>query len=253
MSTPRNLTRTIAITICAAALLALPAAAQATPISYTFDGNNQGWDVSQDGASSGTDAPWTASAGNPGGGLQQADTGAESGCPANPCDLLWFYSPPVPGSLSPNYGGTFSFDLSISVAPAFQVLFTIQDTSGNVVRHFTDSVGPGYRHYSQPLTEADWEYCPSGDPCAAATQAQFQSVLASPRYHDIRVDAVDGIGEQYRLDNVTLTEPPPPPAPAPPAPAQKKKCKKKKSKKRGAAAAKKKCKKKSKKRSAHVS
>ena len=56
--------------------LAAPSLASATPLSFTFDSNSQGWKAAQSGAEfPAYFDPWSSSAGNPGGGLAVTDTG----------------------------------------------------------------------------------------------------------------------------------------------------------------------------------
>src|SRR4051794_29385140 len=110
----------VIVLLAVAAVLAIPGAATATELNYSFGANNEGWQQSQDNGNTLTNAGFQSSGGNPGGRLTARDTGAETGCATGttPCDLLTFYSPFVE-TLGANYGGTGSFDLRSSVTPMF--------------------------------------------------------------------------------------------------------------------------------------
>ena len=241
------------------AILSFAAPADAVPLSYTFSGNNQGWQQSQDNGMTFSPAGFSSSGGNPGGRLTARDSGSESGCsatPPGPCNLLTFYSPFTDAELGANYGGTASFDLRSSVTPAFGAEFFLLPGGPDYLDGLipTDT-GTGYHTLSIRLDETGpWNVCPyAGGPCTEPTQAVFQSLIADSDEVAVMVDVgPDGTGETYDLDNVTLTDggpppPPPPPGATPPTQNSKKKCKKndkgKKSSK-GRAAKKGKCKKK---------
>jgi hypothetical protein len=227
-----------------AVMLASSGSASATPLSFTFDSDNQGWTQSQDQAdqSKFETAGFEASGGNPGGHLHARDSGPENGCPGNdPCELLTFYSPLVI-PLGGNYDGMASFDLRSSdpmpVSAAELLLFAAGDNYLDGL--LPSQEGTDYNRFSIPLNEtANWTVCPyAGGSCTPPSQAQFKSLIGATDQTAVMVDIAgqdaDGTGETYDLDNVTLTEGAPPPVtPAP----QKKKCKKKR-------AAAKKCKKK---------
>ncbi len=241
--------RRICLGLLAACALALgpSASASATPLSYTFDSGNQGWEQNQDQANSSTLLPagFLATGGNPGGHLDARDSGAENGCPNNdPCELLTFYSPIVT-PLSANYNGLASFDLRSSAAPTTSAEVWLLAAGDSYLDGFLPSpTGSNYNHFSIPLSEtANWRICPySGGTCPRPSRQQFKDLIGATDQVAVMVDiaspGADGTGETYYLDNVTLTEAAP--TPAPPAP-QKKKCMKKK---RSAAGGKKKCKKK---------
>jgi hypothetical protein len=219
--------------VAAGAALFAPAGAGATPISHTFDANNQGWVVVQNGAQ--TAVPFVATGGNPGGFVRYTDATAETGCflmpPAAPCDFS-FMGVAVP-SLAANYGGTWSFDYKTSHAPSLDdnIFLTIEGGGGSWTKEIPPANSVAWQHYSGPLTEAGWEPC-CGIP---VDQAHFKTQLANAQAVIVDGDVYTGAGEQYSLDNFTLTDGPavtPPPAGAPPAAAPpaaapaKKKCKK---------------------------
>jgi hypothetical protein len=245
--------RTIGVILLLAVTAALASAgsASATPLDYTFSGNNQGWQQSQDNGITIVAAGFQSSGGNPGGRLTAKDSGAETGCPdMTPCDLLTFYSPIVP-ALGANYGGTAAFDLRSSVNPAFAAEFLLLPTGPEYLDGLVpESGGTTYHHLSIAMNEtANWAVCPyAGGACTPPSQAQFKSLIgASDEVAVIADVGPNGTGETYDLDNVTLTDggpqPPPPPGGGPPPGHKKpKKCKKKHGHR--AAAAKKKCKKK---------
>jgi hypothetical protein len=243
--------RTISVVmlLMAAAVLAMAGTASATPLEYSFSGNNQGWMQSQDNGNTITSAGFQSSGGNPGGRLTAKDTGAETGCPdMAPCDLLTFYSPFV-STLGANYGGTASFDLRSSVNPAFAAEFLLLPSGPDYLDGLVpETSGTGYHHLSIQMSEtANWAVCPyAGGTCSPPSQAQFMSLIAATDEVAVIVDVgPNGTNETYDLDNVSLTDggalPPPPPGSGPPPTKKPKKCKKKKHKRAVAA---KKCKKK---------
>jgi hypothetical protein len=243
---------TASMLLTGAAALAMSGTASATPLSYTFDSNNQLWQQKQDQASTNfVPAGFLASDGNPGGHLTAKDSGAETGCSTGgTCQLLTFFSPFVT-PLGANYGGTASFDLrSRDVNPAFGAeLLLLPPGPLYLDGLLPETTGMTYHHLSIVLNEtANWAVCPyAGGTCAPPSQTQFKDLISASDEFAVMADVgPDGTGETYDLDNVTLTDGPPP-APAP-APMPKKKCKKKHSHK--AAAAKKKCKKKKHRRAA---
>jgi hypothetical protein len=244
--------------LAAAATLTLAATAGATPLEYTFSGNNQGWQQAQDPANGPfVNAGFQSSGGNPGGRLTAKDSGPEDGCPnSDPCQLLTFYSPMVP-TLGANYGGTAAFDLRSSVDPSFAAEFVLLPEGPDYLDGLIpESLGTGYHHLSIPMSEAgNWAVCPYvGGTCNPPSQAQFMALIgATDRVAVIADVGPNGqTGETYDLDNVTLTDggPLPPPNHGGPPPKKPKKCKKKKKHHGHHAAAAKKCKKKNKKRAA---
>lgn len=243
-----------------AAILAMAGTAGATTLKYTFSGNNQGWLQAQDPANGPfPTAGFLPSGGNPGGRLSARDTGAETGCPLDPCQLLTFYSPFIE-KLGANYGGTASFDLrSETVDPAFGAeLLLLPSGDSYLDGLIQESTGTDWHHLSIELDEtANWAVCPYlGGSCSPASQNEFKSLIADSDGIAVMADVgPDGrIDEVYDLDNVTLTEGGPPPPPAPPGgpDPKKKKCKSKHRKHKRAAASKK-CKKSKKKRRAAAS
>ena len=97
-----------------ALILASSGSASATPLSYTFDSDNQGWTQTQDQAShSFAPAGFDATGGDPGGHLGQGTRGPRTPPLHDPCQLLTFYSPVVT-PLGANYNGLASFDLRSS-------------------------------------------------------------------------------------------------------------------------------------------
>jgi hypothetical protein len=230
----RRLRAASVVLVAASALAALGApSAGAVNIGYSFSSGSEGWVHAQR-----PTGPFTPPTFNPAGFIQGTDTGVETGCPSNPCELLFFTSPISPAPFAANYGGTLSFDFSSSAPPGFLATAYIDsttDTNPELRRSF--AVAPsGFGRVTLPLTEAGWSYCPVGQPCTPATQQQFQALLAGATFTHILADVVDGTGETYSVDNYALSEKAKP----------KKKCKKKGKGKKAAAAKKKKCKKKKK-------
>lgn len=229
-----------AIACAFASALMLAPGAGAVTFSYTFDGGDQGWRVAQANGGPFAAPDFNLSGGNPGGYISKRDSGSDAGCgTGGTCNLFYFASPGTSTGLAANYGGSVSFDFATNTPPAFSgalYLDSAVDSAPELVRLW-QVPGVGFQRVTAPLTEAGWLYC-AGNPytCTPATQAQFQSVLATAAFTDLLADVVNGTGETYSLDNFTVSEKPPPPAKA-------KKCKKKKGAKgkKRAAAAKKKC------------
>ncbi len=245
------------VLLAAVATLTMAATAGATTLEYTFSGNNQGWLQAQDPANGPfPPAGFQPSGGNPGGRLTARDTGPDSACPADPCELLTFYSPFVE-KLGANYGGTGSFDLRSSVDPAFGAeLLLLPSGDSYLDGLIAESTGTGWHHLSIELDEtANWAVCPYlGGACSPPDKNEFKSLIADSDGIAVIADVgpIDRTNETYDLDNVALTEggpqPPPPANGAPPPRKKKKKCKKKHKKKHKRAAVAKKCKKKHKKK-----
>jgi hypothetical protein len=178
--------------------------------------------------------------GNPGGTLFFNDAAANQ--------TAEFQSPAfAAGTLAANYGGSLSFDLHISGAPAVGeiVVFINQGTSASLVTRIQPTGPQGaFQPISFPLqARAGTSY--SGIVFdLTASEAQWRTVLGAATSLTIRFDAHLNAGDVYLLDNVLVTEPPPPvpPAAVTQTPAPTKKCKRKKGKK-GAEASKKKRKK----------
>ena len=243
----------VIVLLATAAALASAGTASATPLEYTFNGNNDGWQQSQDNGKNFTAAGFQASGGNPGGHLRAQDsatTGTETTCPdPTDCNLLTFYSPFV-SSLGANYGGTASFDLRSSVNPAFAAELLILPMGLDYLDGLIpESTGTTYHQLSIQMDEtANWVVCPyAGGDCTRPSQAQFQALMAASDEIAVIADVgPNGTGETYDLDNVLLTDggplPPPPPGGGPPGTKKPKKCKKKHRGHRASAA--KKCKKK---------
>jgi hypothetical protein len=222
--------------------LGLSGSAAATPLSYTFDWDNQGWFQNQDQSSNNfVTAGFEPTGGNLGGHLSAEDMGSDSGCPSGiPCNSLTFYSPSVPMHFGANYGGTASFDLRSSVSPMYAAEFLLLPDGPKYLDGLVpEDLGTDWHHLSIPLKEtAGWSVCSysTGNCSTPSSQTVFKNMLAASNQVAVMVDVGpnDASRETYDLDNVSLTDGPVTPAPS--------KCKKKK---RHAAAAKKKsCKKK---------
>jgi hypothetical protein len=223
-----------------AVMLASSGSASATPLSYTFDSDNQGWSQNQDQSSNDfVSAGFEPTDGNPGGHLSAVDTGSDSGCPhSDPCNSLTFYSPFLPAHFGANYGGMASFDIRSSSSPGYAAEMLLYTNGPNYLDCIVpEDLGTDWHHLSIALNEtAKWLVCSyTGGDCSTPSQAQFKDLLAASD----RVAVMADVGpnessmDTYELDNVSLTDPPQP----------QKKCKKKKHKRAGAAK-KKKCKKK---------
>ena len=72
----------IGLLAACALILASSGSASATPLSYTFDSDNQGWSQNQDQASNDfVSAGFQPTDGNPGGHLSAGTPGSDTGCP----------------------------------------------------------------------------------------------------------------------------------------------------------------------------
>jgi hypothetical protein len=224
-----------------AVVLASSGSASATPLSFTFDSDNQGWSQNQDQSSNDfVSAGFQPTDGNPGGHLSAVDTGSDSGCPDSiPCNSLTFYSPILSTHFGANYGGMASFDIRSSSSPGYAAEMLFYTDGPNYLDGILpENLGTDWHHLSIALNEtAKWLVCSyTGGDCSTPSQAQFKDLLAASDHIAVMVDVGpnESSMDTYELDNVSLTDPPQPPA--------QKKCKKKKHKR--AAAAAKKCKKK---------
>lgn len=232
-----------AIACTFAAALVLAPGAGAVTLSYSFDGGDQGWRAAQTNGGPFAAPDFNPSGGNPGGYISKRDSGSDAGCgTGGTCDLFYFASPGTSAGLADNYGGSVSFDFATNTPPAFSGALYLDSAvaSAPELVRLWQVPGVGFQRVNVPLTETGWLYCAgTAYICTPATQAQFQSVLATAAFTDLLADVVNGTGETYSLDNFTVSEKPPPPPKA-------KKCKKKKMKKGAkgknrSAAAKKKC------------
>ncbi|MBN2505435.1 MAG: hypothetical protein JXQ71_01950 [Verrucomicrobia bacterium] len=173
-------------------LLAAPAVAQIS----TFDTDNDGWTVINNGESP---LSWLATGGNPGGCIQNQDASAESG---------WFEAPAkFLGNQSAVYGIYLRFDLrtqSPFAVPAGQ-LVELVGGAGQVSLRFPMPTLPSRKWTSITIplvASAGWlvnEIYP-------ATEEQLQTVLADLQHLRIDADIIDGVDQDVTsLDNVTFT------------------------------------------------
>ena len=230
-------------------------------LSYGFEeGSAQGWQVRADESGVFVNAIANGTGGNPGtgGSLFYQDTIGE-GCMGQ-CSFFQWGTPAIaPGALTPTYGGLISFDFQVDVVEATPVdgvgFIFVRGTQGSINQVIdVDELAQtnAYQEVSDTLLPGNgWGYCPPVGPCGAlggATEDQMRTVLAGATQIILDLDVRAGTGENYRLDNFSLTDGPvtpmaptaPIPTPAPPA----KKCKKVKKKKGKATSAAKKGKKK---------
>ena len=212
-----------------ALMLASSGSASATPLSYTFDSDNQGWTQTQDQASHELRQRWASSAtgGNPGGHLSATDTGPENGCPHATTHANC--SPSTARSSRPlgaNYNGLASFDLRTSADPSSinsaAEVWLLAAGDFYLDGFLPSPTGTDYNHFSIPLNElANWRMCPYGGApiCPRPDLAQFKALIGASDQIAVMVDIAspdpDGTGETYDLDNVTLTEGAPAPVQRP--------------------------------------
>lgn len=227
--TTRGGYRCWAAAVAVVAGLALPAAAAAAPLGWSFDtGSQLDWYVGQDYTTPPLFGNYSPTGGNPDGYVPATDTAAETGCPGLPCNLLTFSygTAPIlsfPGGLLNKYGGSFSLDFNSSVNPVLPLDIELISSSGDAVVSDVSVPGTGWQHLSVPLTETGWDYCTST--CAPATAVQMKCVLADAEGGALNLiadlDSPPGTGETYGIDNVLFTDGPPTSLPAecgPPAP-----------------------------------
>jgi hypothetical protein len=118
-------------------------------------------------------------------------------------------------SLAANYGGTWSFDFTSGAPPVGDrpIQVAIRNAMHHTLVKNAATPASSSGSVSVLLTEPGWLYCPAG--CVSATEAQFRALLAEADYLEVIIDLVDGTGETYTIDNVSLTDAPsaaPPPA-----------------------------------------
>ncbi len=250
----RGRTSRASVLIAAALALALPTAAEAATFDYGFeDGSASGWTFSGDRTRPGGVAAINNGEGNPGRTIFVQDFLADG-----PNGFLHLHFPEAPaGTFAGNYGGALSLDLRLDEVPpsALPILVKLEGDGPSMLGVSAPvGVHTDWQRVTFPFAPGPWFACPPGCTShgAVLSEAQIRHSLAGARFLDIDIDVVTGTGEEYRVDNIRVTEAPPIPPVVPALPGttpvvtKKKKCRKK-SKKRAAAAKKKRCKKKRKK------
>jgi laminin B (domain IV) len=192
------------------AFLAAPTVASADQTS-AFTSNDEGWQVAQNNVS-GQIPDYQASGGNPDGYIRVTDTVADTCSNASDCSIQFFSYGAWGGNHAENYGGTFSFDLSVSgQTPDRGPQVTIAGTEGwlQTPASLATPSAAGWSHYSLTLNESGGlEYCDlitSLQCTTTPTRAQVMSVLSDMQDVTIYADVHAGTGETAGLDNVALT------------------------------------------------
>jgi hypothetical protein len=186
--------------VLAACAAMCPAGGMATAQFYSFDEDAQGWRIFNVGMSGhhagavpGVAAPWEALVGNPDGGLRVGDLTGET-CIGAPAGAL--------GERSDLYGSVLAYDALFSTAD--NAAYSAAVLAGATVTLYFPRAKPAlgsYQHIEIPLTESGWRV--GGDGGAAATQAQFQGVLADLRGVFIRAEWTTG-PDDTRFDNIRI-------------------------------------------------
>jgi hypothetical protein len=208
-------------------LTALTQPAQADGlVAATFEAGVSGWSATSFLADPNDDHPvftdslqtfavtWSASGGNPGGTINEADQ-----------DSGWQYftaSSAFLGNESASLGGTLTFDLlrtDSNTAFPPQTAPPLAITDGATVLVFAPASlafpsTANWTSYTLNLTTAAGGVFVTSETGPAATQAQLSSVLSNLTGLYILSDWYTGIGDSYNLDNVGLSSPSRTPEPA---------------------------------------
>lgn len=166
-------------------------------IQSTFDSGDEGWQVGDLFSSTGASVPtWVSTGGNPGGFIRTGDLYSWNGFQA-PSGFL--------GDQSAAYGGNLHIDQQILSSDG--VNYPMVVISDNILSLQFRTTPPGltWTSYNIPLmASAGWELSDgSGNPGAAATEAQIQQVLSNLSFLNIEADWQTG-SDQIDLDNVRL-------------------------------------------------
>ena len=202
MHTSLKIHRRLTLLFLAACTLAA-SHGRAQTVTSTFDTNADGW-THAPGGDPGSTVTFSATGGNPGGRivLNEAAQGAFD-----------FFQAPAKylGNDSAFLNGTFSFQLmDNSSIDDLSAPLTLTDASGDTLTHVLPTFSPGsYVSFSFTLNQSGgWTYTPAGGTGSAATQPQFQTVLANVSTLVVPGDFHNGT-ELTSLDNVALTVPEP--------------------------------------------
>ena len=184
-----------------AAFFASPALASVTS---TFDTGLDGW-THAPGGDADTTVTYSATGGNPGGAAVLTDAGEGTSD--------YFLAPAkYLGNDSADLNGKFSFQLndSSSIDDLTTPLLVITDAAGDTLSHLTPSTftSGSYNSVSFTLNQnGGFTYTPVGGSGAAATLANFQTVLANTASLVILGDFHTGTETAF-LDNVALVPEP---------------------------------------------
>lgn len=180
-----------------ALLGALVSPAVASAQTSTFTTGDEGWLVGEFFSQSGGAAPtWMATGGNPGGFIRTADRYS--------WNAYWAPSAYL-GNKSAYYGGSMSLDMQIQSSDGVQYPMVVISNGSLRLQYMTNPPGRSWTGYLFPLTEAGWQVSNgSGNAGPAATQSQFQQVLANLTYVHVDADWLTG-PDQVDLDNFSMT------------------------------------------------
>lgn len=159
-----------------------------------FVGSAEGWTITGDDV---TKVPkYSSTGGNPNGQINATD--GSTG--------VFFFTAPKKyvGNLSTYYGGELRFDLKISVVATYFEYADVELTGTNGVTlayNYPTNPTTAWKKFVVPLSESGWKV--STITGAAATAAQFQTVLKELARLRIRGEFIDGNDTGY-LDNVFL-------------------------------------------------
>ncbi len=172
-------------------------------VTSTFDTNADGW-THAPGGDPDTTVTFSATGGNPGGEivLNEAAEGAFD-----------FFQAPAKylGNDSAFLNGTFAFQLmDNSSIDDLSAALTLTDGAGDTLTHVLPTFAPGsFVFFAFTLNQSGgWTYTPSGGTGSAATQTEFQTVLANVSSLVVPGDFHNG-PEMTSLDNVALSVPEP--------------------------------------------
>ena len=172
-------------------------------VTDTFDASADGW-THAPGGDPDTTVTFSATGGNPGGCivLDDAAEGAND-----------FFDAPAKylGNDSVYFNGTFSFQLADnSSIDSLSAELTLTDGAGDTLTQALPNFSSGgYVSFSFTLNQSGgWTYTPAGGTGSAATQAEFQAVLANVSSLVVPGDFHNG-AEMTLLDNVALSVPEP--------------------------------------------
>jgi hypothetical protein len=199
--------------------------ADATPLTYTFDTDMQGWTGTGTGQPTAT---WNGSSGNPGGDVSVSVSGGITGTGTITPDLGLSRAISLDTA---NYGGTVSIDTallagtSLTSAEGLYIQFHGVENGMEFIISYNATVnllGGGWNTTSVRLDEsAAWTYATIVPPFSshAMTKTDWNTYL--PLVSDILIEdklsflRSTGGGGTFGFDNITFTDAPPPAVPEP--------------------------------------
>ena len=175
----------------------LGTASSASAQTSTFSANSQGWLVGDFFTTTGGTAPtWVASGGNPGGFIRTEDL--------YPWTAFWAPSVYL-GNRSSLYGGTLSYDTRLLTTDPGAIPAVVISDGTLMLQYQTLPPTTSWSTFLFPLTEAGWEVADgSGNTGPAATQSQFQQVLANLAWVHVNADWQTG-PDRVDLDNFSMS------------------------------------------------